>query len=95
MVVVFHVEHVPGPPLQLVLPIGEGPLELAQIKLGGHVIGEEAIGALALELNHHVQLTLFLVNIFEGNMEKEAILQVKKNIFKTETGKKLLCDLFL
>ena len=37
----------------------------------------------------------FLVNIFEGGMEKDAVLQVKENIFKTKTGTKLLCDLFL
>ena len=48
------------------------------------------------DIDHQVLVEAdFLVNIFEGNMEKEAVLQVKKNIFKTETGKKLLCDLFL
>lgn len=37
----------------------------------------------------------FLVNIFENGMEKDAVRQIKENIFKTETGKKLLDDLFL
>lgn len=37
----------------------------------------------------------FLVNIFEGGMEKDAVRQVKENIFRTATGTKLLCDLFL
>jgi len=37
----------------------------------------------------------FLVNIFEGGTKKEAIEQVKENIFRTQTGTKLLCDLFL
>ncbi len=37
----------------------------------------------------------FLVNIFEGGMEKPAIREVRKNIFKTETGLEMLDSLFL
>ena len=37
----------------------------------------------------------FLVNIFENKMERDAVLKIQKQIFKTETGKKLLKDLFL
>lgn len=37
----------------------------------------------------------FLVNIFEGGMERPAIENVRKNIFKTATGTKLLDTLFL
>lgn len=37
----------------------------------------------------------FLVNAFENGMEQDAVRQVREKIFKTETGKKLLTDLFL
>ncbi len=37
----------------------------------------------------------FLVNIFEGKMEHPAVQNVRKNIFRTETGAKLLDTLFL
>lgn len=37
----------------------------------------------------------FLVNIFEGDMERPEIEAVRKNIFVTETGKRLLDILFL
>lgn len=36
----------------------------------------------------------FLVNIYEDGMSKEAISSVKNNIFKTDTGKKLLDNMF-
>ena len=37
----------------------------------------------------------FLVNIFEGGMAQEKVEEVKRNIFKTATGTKLLQGLFL
>lgn len=37
----------------------------------------------------------FLVNIFEGGMERPAIEEVRKNIFKTKTGLEMLDGLFL
>lgn len=37
----------------------------------------------------------FLVNIFEGQMKRPEIEAVRKNIFRTKTGKKLLDTLFL
>ncbi|MCH5353653.1 MAG: phosphohydrolase, partial [Acutalibacter sp.] len=37
----------------------------------------------------------FLVNIFEGGMQRPEIEAVRKNIFRTATGKKLLNLLFL
>lgn len=37
----------------------------------------------------------FLVNIFEGHMKRPEIEAVRRNIFATETGKKLLDTLFL
>ena len=37
----------------------------------------------------------FLVNIFEGEMKRPEIEAVRKNIFRTETGRKLLDTLFL
>ena len=37
----------------------------------------------------------FLVNIFEGQMERPEIETVEQNIFRTETGKKLLRLLYL
>ena len=36
----------------------------------------------------------FLVNIFEHNMEKTAIKNIKENIFKTNNGIKLLEQLY-
>ena len=51
----------------------------------GEIVGEEAVGALALELNHHVQLTTLLVNVLEGPLgphqggfgESEAVVVVE------------------
>lgn len=37
----------------------------------------------------------FLVNIFEGNMERPEIETVRQKIFRTETGKRLLDTLYL
>lgn len=36
----------------------------------------------------------FLVNIFEDNMEKKAILSISKKYFKTETGLKILRSMY-
>lgn len=37
----------------------------------------------------------FLVNIFEGEMKRPGIEEVRKNIFKTRTGLQMLDELFL
>ncbi|MBQ4637249.1 MAG: HD domain-containing protein [Clostridia bacterium] len=36
----------------------------------------------------------FLVNLFEGNKDAETIKNVYENIFRTETGKKILREMF-
>ena len=85
MVVVFQVEHIPRPTCQFLLPRGKGVLHAVEGELGGEIVGKETVGALALELDHHVQLTLFFVNIFEGPLrpyqggfgESEAVVVVE------------------
>jgi hypothetical protein len=37
----------------------------------------------------------FLVNIFEDDLNNEAVINIKENIFKTETGKKLITTMYL
>lgn len=37
----------------------------------------------------------FLVNIFEGNMQKEEIRNVREKIFRTRTGRELLDNMYL
>lgn len=37
----------------------------------------------------------FLVNIFEDGMNTDAVLKLQKNIFKTQTGSRLLAAMFL
>lgn len=37
----------------------------------------------------------FLVNIFEEGMDRDAILKIQKNIFRTETGSGLLAGMYL
>ena len=36
----------------------------------------------------------FLVNLFEDNLSKEAAVIAYKNIFKTETGKRICKEMF-
>lgn len=36
----------------------------------------------------------FLVEIYEGNMDKDRIISVKKNIFKTKAGLEILDTIF-
>ncbi|MCI7770931.1 MAG: phosphohydrolase, partial [Eubacterium sp.] len=36
----------------------------------------------------------FLVNLYEDNLTKEATLKAYKNIFKTESGKKICREMF-
>jgi len=37
----------------------------------------------------------FLVNIFEDDLDDEAVANIKENIFKTEKGKKLITTMYL
>lgn len=36
----------------------------------------------------------FLVNIYEGNMDKDKIISIKNNIFRTKTGIEILENMF-
>ena len=55
MIVVLKVEHVPALAVKLGLPCGEGSLHLAKAEGQMSEIGEETVGLLCLELNHHIQ----------------------------------------
>ena len=85
----------------------EGPLIAREILLDLG-ISEEIINRACLIIgNHHsygmingidFQIVVeadFLVNIFEDNMGKEVIEKINANIFKTETGKKLIRTMYL
>ena len=61
MIMVFHVEHIPGLAVELFLPVGEGMLHPLEDEGGGQIVGEQTVGALALELDHHVNLTAFIL----------------------------------
>ena len=37
----------------------------------------------------------FLVNIYEDEIKKDAVEYVKSNIFKTESGKQLLTNMYI
>lgn len=37
----------------------------------------------------------FIVNAFEDSLDKKAVSAARKNIFRTETGKKLLDEMYL
>ena len=37
----------------------------------------------------------FIVNAFEDSLDKKAVCAARKNIFRTETGKKLLDEMYL
>ena len=63
MVVIFDVKRVPAPAAELLLPGGKGFLHPPQAEFRGEVIGEQAVGGDALELDHHVQLAVLLVDV--------------------------------
>ena len=65
VIVVFDVEHIPCLVPQLVLPLGEGFFHAAQREFGGQVVRKQAIGALTLELDHHIDLTGLLMDILQ------------------------------
>ena len=56
MVVVFQIQRVPPTPVELRLPAREGPAQPVQREFARHVVRKEAVGAHALELDHHVDL---------------------------------------
>ena len=63
MVVVLDVKRVPAPAAKLLLPGGKGFFHPPQAELHGQVIGEQAVGGNALELDHHIQLAVLLVDV--------------------------------
>ena len=65
MVMVFNIEHVPRPTCQLILPLAEGALHPPQRELRRQIIGEETVGALALELDHHVDLSVLFIDVLQ------------------------------
>ena len=85
MVMVFKIEHIPRPARKFVLPVGKRLFHAGEGELGGHIVGEETVGTLALELDHHVDLSRLFVNIFqclfgpdEGRFRKgEAVIMVE------------------
>lgn len=85
----------------------EGP-SIAYEMLSDLKISEEIINRVCLIIgNHHSYTKIngidfqiiveadFLVNIFEDNMSKEVIEKINANIFKTESGKKLIRTMYL
>ena len=85
MVVVFDVKGVPAPAAELFLPGGKGFFHPPQAELHGQVIGEQAVGGDALELDHHVQLAVLLVNVRQrpfrrhhgGFRQREAVVVIQ------------------
>lgn len=85
----------------------EGPA-IAREMLGSLGYGQELIDRVCYLVGHHhtydavdgpdYQALIeadFLVNIFEGEMPRHGIEEVRKNIFKTKTGLQMLDALFL
>ena len=69
MVVVFDVERVPGPALELHLPLGEGLLHLAQVEGAADHVGGQAVRLHMGEGDHLVQhLVLPLGHIVQGRL---------------------------
>ncbi len=86
----------------------EGPIEAQKLmeKLGGYT--EEQIERVKYLIGHHhtykniegmdYQILVeadFLVNIYEDEIKKDAVEYVKSNIFKTESGKQLLTNMYI
>ena len=65
MVVVFQIQHVPRPALQLLLPEAERPLEPPRGERQRQIVHIQTVRAHALELDHHVHLPVLLVDVFE------------------------------
>ena len=81
---------------------------LVREMLGGLGFDPEIIERAAFVVSHHhtykdidgadYQILVeadFLVNLFEEDEEEEAIVAARNSIFQTETGKKLLYEMFL
>lgn len=86
----------------------EGPIEAQKLmeELGGYT--EEQIERVKYLIGHHhtykniegmdYQILVeadFLVNIYEDEIKKDAVEYVKSNIFKTESGKQLLMNMYI
>ena len=85
----------------------EGPAQAKEI-LSKFNFNDELIDRVSFLVgNHHSYAAIdgidfqilveadFLVNIYEDNMEREQILKIRDNIFKTAAGIELLEDLYL
>ena len=85
----------------------EGP-PIAREMLSDLNISEEIINRVCNIIGNHHSYTKIdridfqiiveadmLVNIFEDNMSKEAIENIKETVFKTEAGKKLISTMYL
>ena len=66
MVVVFKIEHIPAASVESFLPGAERLFQLAQRKRTGIVVDEKAVGAHALELNHHIKVALIAPDIIQS-----------------------------
>lgn len=85
----------------------EGPAAAEKILTGLEFPKDIADRVCFLIANHHTydnidgidyQIMIeadFLVNIFEDELKKESILRIRDKYFKTETGKKLLNELYI
>lgn len=85
----------------------EGPSVAAELLKGFALDKDTLERVLYLIGNHHSYSKIdgidfqilveadFLVNIFEDGMNKDAVLKIQKNIFKTQTGGGLLAAMFL
>ena len=90
MVVVFDVQGVPGLALQNFLPGGEGLLHPVDAEGQGIVVGKEAVRGHALELDHHIDLAIFLVDVVQGFLGRhqggfgdgEAVVVVQHILFE-------------
>ena len=58
-------------------------------------IGIDTDGFLVHTLQKAMIEADFIVNAFEDSLDKKAVSAARKNIFKTETGKKLLDEMYL
>lgn len=84
----------------------EGAIKAREV-MKSHGIDEKIIDRVCYIIGHHhtytdidgmdYQILIeadFLVNIYEGNMDKDKIISVRDNIFKTKTGIEILETMF-
>jgi hypothetical protein len=85
----------------------EGPFIAREILLDLEISDEIVDRTCYITGNHHSYTKIdgmdfqivveadFLVNIFEDDLSRDAVESIEKNIFKTETGKKLIRTMYL